>query len=173
MIGFCLDIFYRCTFALFNNCMIFVWLTSNRRAVSAGAFSTWWQYRPPHSQYYKNQDHNITLEREAMQWHWKSHINVAFVISFITRGKALVMQFHSYNHTFELGYWFLEKYWETWCVQFLRRRCQQTQIWGAIQRQGGCTMHIVHRLHCYSTLPPHRKISRFVSTAGALVVITV
>ena len=44
-IDFCLDIFYLCTFALFNNCMISK-RPANRRAVSAGAFSTWWRYQP-------------------------------------------------------------------------------------------------------------------------------
>ena len=86
---FCLDIFYLCTFALFNNCMISK-MPANRRAVSAGAFSTWWRYQPHHSQYYKNRDHKILLELETMQWHRKSHLNVAFVTFFITRGQALV-----------------------------------------------------------------------------------
>ena len=134
----CLNVWYLCTFALFNNCMI-----ANRRAVSEGAFSPWWRYQPHHSQYYKSRDHKsrdhkILLERETMQWRRKSHLYVAFV----TFSSACKCNSTVTITLLSLVIDFLGKYWETWYVQFHRRRCQQTQIWGAIQRQEGCTSSI-------------------------------
>ena len=127
VIDFCLDIFYLCTFALFNICMISK-RPANRRAVSAGAFSTWWRYQPHHSQYYKSRDHKsrdhkILLERETMQWHRKSHLNVAFVPFFFITSACKCNSTVTIT-LLSLVIDFLGKYWETWYVQFHRRRCQ-------------------------------------------------